>query len=103
MESLLKLLKEQKVETLLDLGCGTGNYLALAAPHVKKVHGLDYNPGMLEQCAKKVERLGLKHVELQQGSILEELPFEAASFDAVMINQVLHHVDTPGEYQGSAM
>jgi ubiquinone/menaquinone biosynthesis C-methylase UbiE len=102
VESLINLLKEEKCESLLDLGCGTGNYLAPVAPHVQKVMGIDYNTGMLEQCAAKVEKLGLKHVELQQGSILERLPFDDNSFDAVMINQVLHHVDTNGNFSGSA-
>jgi len=102
VEALIDLLKEQKCESLLDLGCGTGNYLVPVAPHLKKVNCLDYNTGMLEQCAAKVEKLGLKHVSLQQGSILERLPFDDNSFDAVMINQVLHHVDTNGDFSGSA-
>jgi len=103
VKDLIALLEENKAETLLDLGCGTGNYLAPIAPKMKQVHGLDYNPGMLAQCAAKVEQMGWKHVQLQQGSCLEPLPFADNTFDAVMINQVLHHVDTPNDYSGSAM
>ena len=81
---------EWQVKKLLDLGCGTGNYLAPVAPCVeearqaaaaaawgcfaplcsscsggdwegrrRQVQGLDYNPGMLEQCAAKVS--GARH------------------------------------------
>ena len=35
--------------------------------------------------------------------MLEPLPFADGTFDAVMINQVLHHLDTPNEYSGSAI
>lgn len=103
VKELIALLQENKAEKLLDLGCGTGNYLAPIAPSMKEVHGLDYNPGMLQQCAAKVEQNGWKHVSLQQGSMLEPLPFADSTYDAVMINQVLHHLDTANEYNGSAI
>ena len=73
---------------LLDAGCGTGNYLRAISPHVAHIVGVDASQGMLESARAKE----LPNVELQQ-STLQDLPFKDASFDGVMVNFVLHHLD----------
>lgn len=73
---------------LLDAGCGTGNYLQSLAPHVASVVGVDASLGMLESARAKQ----IPNVKVQQAT-LQDLPFEDASFDAVMVNFVLHHLD----------
>ena len=81
--------------TLLEVGCGTGNYLAALEPHLGRLVGLDLEPAMLERAAAKLEAaLEAGRLELRHGSALD-LPWPEASFDAVLINQVLHHL--PGE------
>jgi len=72
-------------QDLLDLGCGTGTFLAEAVKKLGSCTGLEYNDGMLEQAQKNVP--GIK---LLQGSG-DALPFEDQSFDVVTINQVVHH------------
>ena len=37
---------------LLDAGCGTGSYSALALPHVGHIDAMDINPGMLAWTGK---------------------------------------------------
>ncbi|MGI9482292.1 MAG: class I SAM-dependent methyltransferase [Hyphomicrobiales bacterium] len=77
---------------LLDAGCGTGNYSAALHPHVGKINGIDYNEGMLAKASGKLaDGIASETVKLERGSILA-LPFEAETFDTVMINQVLHHL-----------
>lgn len=44
---------------------------------------LDYSPDMMAQAREKAERMGLKNVEFRQGDV-GALPFEDASFDAVL-------------------
>ncbi len=78
---------------LLDAGCGTGNYSAALAPHVGRLNGIDFNPDMLaEATAKLSDEIAAGRAKLEQGSLLA-LPFEDETFDAVMINQVLHHLE----------
>ncbi len=80
---------------LLEVGCGTGNYLAALEPHLGALVGLDLEPAMLERAAAKLDRaLESGRLELRHGSALD-LPWPEASFDAVLVNQVLHHL--PGE------
>ncbi len=82
---------------LLDAGCGTGSYAAAVERFVGSLTLLDASEGMLSRAKEKladVDRAEFHHGQLQQ------LPFEDSTFDAVMTNQVLHHIgdDEPGSW-----
>ena len=62
---------------LLDVGCGAGRALRLAADRGADVTGLDAAPGMLEYARRRVPG-----AEMIQGEI-QSLPFGDAAFDAV--------------------
>ena len=80
---------------VLDAGCGTGSYAAALRPHVGAIDAVDLNPSMLEVARAKLDRAPGCPVALHEAGI-EALPFEDARFDAVMVNQVLHHLpDSP--------
>ncbi len=83
-------LRPLAAQTVLDGGCGTGNYLVALEEKVQAIHGLDLNPNMLEQARKKVCRETAAH--LRQGS-LESLPYADAMFDGMVCNQVAHHLE----------
>lgn len=72
---------------LLDAGCGTGSYAAALAEHVGRVTCVDLNEEMLAIAKRKLP----DDVVIRQSAI-DNLPFDDASFDAVMVNQVLHHI-----------
>eukprot|EP00736_Rhodelphis_marinus_P010832 Rmarinus@m.2644 len=73
---------------MLDIGCGTGNYMEPFVGKVGRISGLDLNIGMLEQAKAK---LGDK-VELHHGSMIDLSRFPENSFDAVTMNQCIHHL-----------
>jgi len=80
-------------QTVLEAGCGTGNYLQALCPHLGSLVGVDFNERMLAQARAK---LG-EDVELTCGSILD-LSYEDQRFDGITCNQVVHHLDEgPGE------
>ena len=80
---------------LLDAGCGTGSYTAVLRPYVGAIDAVDLNPSMLGAARAKLDRTPGCPVTLHEASI-DALPFEDASFDAVTVNQVLHHLpDSP--------
>jgi SAM-dependent methyltransferase len=62
---------------LLDVGCGAGLALRLAADRGAVVTGLDASPGMLAQSRERVPEATFVEGELQV------LPFDDRSFDAV--------------------
>ncbi|MGY8749682.1 MAG: class I SAM-dependent methyltransferase [Pirellulales bacterium] len=77
-------------QTVLDAGCGTGNYLAALHGKVARVEGVELNLGMLETAQTKMA--DCPEMRLQQGSVLE-LPIEDGSCDGVVVNYVLHHLE----------
>jgi ubiquinone/menaquinone biosynthesis C-methylase UbiE len=78
---------------LLDAGCGTGAYSWAMLPHVGRIDAVDLNEGMLAVARIKLaDEEAAGRIAFHQGGI-DALPFENASFDAAMINQVLHHIE----------
>jgi len=69
---------------LLDIGCGTG----WLADHFASYTGIDGSP---DAVAIALER----GRNVQQGNVDEPLPFADASFDAVVMKDLLEHVADP--------
>ena len=83
---------------ILDAGCGTGNYSQAMLGYVGRIEAVDLNPGMLEVASRKLAQArDEERISFHSGAI-DDLPFEDATFDGVMINQVLHHLpDEPSK------
>lgn len=78
---------------VLDVGIGTGHYLA-AYPRHASVVGVDLSSAMLQIAAREIEKQDWRHVTLQQMNALE-LRFDADSFDYVMGFHTASVVDNP--------
>jgi SAM-dependent methyltransferase len=75
---------------LLDIGCGAGRALRLAADRGADVSGLDASPGMLEYARRRVPGATIVQGELQS------LPFPDDTFDAVTgFNSFQYAADPP--------
>lgn len=82
--------------SVLDLGTGTGRMLQLlAGAGVDRVVGLDNSHSMLAVARSNLERAEIRGVELRQGDVYSP-PLERASFDLIVVHQVLHYLDDPG-------
>ena len=82
--------------TVLDAGCGTGAYSQAIVDAVGRIEAMDMSQGMLDTArAKLADQAQAGRIAFHLGSITA-LPFEAASLDGVMINQVLHHLPDDG-------
>ena len=81
---------------VLDVGCGTGNYLDALKGTIGLLAGIDGSQEMLLRASQKCA--GHSNVVLERGSILE-LPFQDRLFDGAMINQVLHHLSASSDLQ----
>lgn len=80
-------------ETVVDIGCGAGMDLLLAARRCGpkgKLIGVDMTPAMLELAKRSALKAGLwGNVEVRRG-MAEELPVETESVDVVISNGVLN-------------
>jgi ubiquinone/menaquinone biosynthesis C-methylase UbiE len=66
---------------VLDVATGPGTLSVLVAPRVKRVHAVDFSPGMLEQLKHVLAERGLNNVEASVGDG-QALTFADQSFDA---------------------
>jgi arsenite methyltransferase len=76
---------------VLDLGCGAGTDLLIAAQMTGaggRAIGVDMTPAMLDRVRQSAREMGLENVELHE-SLIESLPLEDASVDAVISNGVI--------------
>jgi len=77
--------------TVLDLGCGAGTDLLIAAQMIGpagRAIGVDLTPAMLDRARESAGELGLAHVELHE-SLIESLPVEDGTVDVVISNGVI--------------
>ena len=74
---------------LLDVGCGTGLALQLAAGHGARVTGLDAAKPMID-----IARERLPHARLHVGD-MEELPFDDGTFDVVTAFNAIQYAAEP--------
>lgn len=83
---VVRMLKKEQPNSLLDIATGTGDLvIELAKIDADKIIGLDISPGMLEIGKKKVKRKKLEdQIEMQLGDS-ESLHFDDHSFDGVTI------------------
>src|SRR5690242_952744 len=81
---------------LLDIGTGTGRILEVLGPWVVNALGIDQSREMLAVARVNLERAGLADSLVRLGDMYQ-LPLADASFDAVVIHQVLHYADRPAE------
>lgn len=52
------------VDMVVDLGCGTGNYLLALAVRAKRVIGIDISPGCIEVASQRLKQLRILNCEL---------------------------------------
>lgn len=83
-------LKPFKHESVLDVGCGSGNHLLLASRFGMDITGIDASPYMLS-LAKN--RLG-NQCELKKAKA-EDIPYEDNEFDLVFLINTLEFIDDP--------
>ena len=77
--------------TVLDLGCGAGTDLLVAAQMVGRsgrVIGVDMTPAMLARARAGADAMGLQNVALHE-SLIESLPLGDESVDVVISNGVI--------------
>ena len=93
---LVRHITRMKPRRILDAATGTaGVAIALARATGAEVVGVDISEPMLEAGRKRVEAAGLdRRIRLQRARA-EQLPFPAASFDAVTFTYLLRYVADP--------
>ncbi len=99
LRELLHIFEETLVpfeeQVVLEGGFGTGAYINQIRHPMKEIYGVEGSEQGYEETKQKIG--DAQNVHLQIGNILD-LSFSDDFFDAYMVNQVVHHLDTELSY-----
>ena len=86
--------KGKETFRILDIGCGTGTFLAkcLASGLSLEVTGLDMSYNMIHQARRKADRISVNGSSMSfMVGDAEHLPFESGYFDMITCSNSFHH------------
>ena len=87
----------QPGEKVLEVGCGGGAllpFLAAAAGDTGRVVGIDISPDQIVAANEACTGIGHAEAAVQD---VHQLPYDTASFDAIIAIQVIEYVDQPAK------
>ncbi len=93
-QAMLAAAGDAKLDTLLDLGTGTGRILQVFAERIGRGLGIDASREMLSVARANLAKHHFGHCQVRHGDIYN-LSVPAGSMDIVTIHQVLHFLDDP--------
>lgn len=93
MNDVLKMVSEKDVQTILDVGCGTGTVSIDIAKNnpSSEVMGIEMVEDLVSQCSFNAKVLGIDNVSFKLGDVMH-LDMEEESMDMVICLFMLHHL-----------
>jgi SAM-dependent methyltransferase len=83
--ALIQQFVELRAKRVLDVGCGLGMYVSRFRQFSDDVYGVDVDPDKIARASEWLPNLRVAQAE--------ELPFDSGSFDVILLNEVIEHVD----------
>lgn len=77
------------VDSILEIGCGTGKNTPFLAQVGKRVHAIDFSEGMIEKAKEKVKA---GNVRFSVADLTQPWPCEARDYNLIVCNLVLEHI-----------
>jgi len=93
-QAMLAAVGDGPMDTLLDLGTGTGRILQVFGERIGRGLGIDASREMLSVARANMAKQNLSHCQVRQGDIYN-LSVPNGSIDVVTIHHVLHFLDDP--------
>lgn len=91
---LISRLKQQRVETALDIGCGIGRHVLALAAEGLKTHAMDSSPEATEACRTRLREEGLAAtIAIAE---VQALPYPGEFCDFVLCWNVIYHSTRKG-------
>ena len=93
---MLELIGDERIDTFLDIGTGTGRILELVADQIDRGIGIDTSPEMLAIARAQIEKNKFRHVQFRKGDMYN-MPFDDQSVDLASLHLVLHYCLDPSQ------
>lgn len=84
----------RRLGDMLDIGSGEGQLLRLLAARARSAVGIDISTTMLNVARTRLHAAGLGQVMVRHGDMYQ-VPYPDASFDTIIVDQVLYQADSP--------
>lgn len=91
---LKNVVKERRIDNMLDLGTGTGKMLELLGPYVNSATGIDNSQQILSVARSVLAENELTHCQVRLGDIFD-IQLKNKTFDLITIHHVLHYLKEP--------
>ncbi len=91
VRNVMGLVQPQRGEYILDAGCGSGKYCAMISG-ITKIVGIDSSPASVEVASEAVQRFGNPANSAICLADVQAIPFQADTFDKVMLIDILEHL-----------
>lgn len=102
LERLIEIAQPQPDWVVLDVATGGGHTALKFAPHVARVVASDLTPQMLVAAEAHITGKGITNVTFRPANA-ESLPFDDATFDAVVCRIAPHHFDDAAQFVSEAV
>ena len=96
VKELKRSTKPLNQQVVVDAGCGTGLYSEALINEVKSIDAVDINYEMLDKAKNRLKAKNKKNIRFHLTTI-DSLKFDNQFADAIIVNQVLHHLPENAE------
>jgi len=90
MEKIVDIFRENQVQKILDIGCGTGRHLIFLSKKGFKMYGFDASPKGISIAKQWLKEENLR-AEIKHHKMEEPFPYPNNNFDGIISIQVIHH------------
>jgi len=91
-QELINFIDPNGDEIIFDAGCGTGSNIQLLSSKVRQIIGVDYCPGAVDRCQRRIASRDLRNATVMQGRVTD-LTLGDHSVDKVLCLSVLQYMD----------
>ncbi len=79
-------------DIVLDYGCAIGTMAIAIAYNVKKIHGIDISPKMIDAAKRKAAERKIENIHFAQSTIYDER-YKRETFDVILAFNILHFLE----------
>ena len=83
-------LADERFDSILELGCGTGKNSTFLIQIGRQVHALDFSQGMIEKAKEKARA---ENIRFSVADLTRPWPCEDKAYDLITCNLVLEHIE----------